>query len=94
MSIIFVPKNKDSYANVPARSVLAKKPRTNYNSISERDLKRIVCLRAMNVSYNNIAKLIHRSANTCAWHVHDKMLFIEINQLQQKLINDIMEEEE
>mgnify|MGYP003634639518 FL=1 len=93
MSIIFVPKIKDSYANVPARSVLAKKPKTNYNSISERDLKRIVCLRAMNVSYNNIAKLIHRSANTCAWHVHDKMLFIEINQLQQKLINDIMEEE-
>ena len=94
MSIVFVPKIKDSYANVPARSVLAKKPKTNYNSISERDLKRIVCLRAMNVSYNNIAKLIHRSANTCAWHVHDKMLFIEINQLQQKLINDIMEEEE
>ena len=94
MSIIFVPKIKDSYANVPARSVLAKKPKTNYNSISERDLKRIVCLRAMNVSYNNIAKLIHRSANTCAWHVHDKMLFIEINQIQQKLINDIMEEEE
>lgn len=94
MSIIFVPKIKDSYENVPARSVLAKKPRTNYNSISERDLKRIVCLRAMNVSYNNIAKLIHRSANTCAWHVHDKMLFIEINQLQQKLINDIMEEDE
>jgi hypothetical protein len=94
MSIIFVPKIKDSYANVPARSVLAKKPKTNYNSISERDLKRIVCLRAMNVSYNNIAKLIHRSANTCAWHVHDKMLFIEINQLQQKLINDIMEEDE
>ena len=94
MSIIFVPKIKDSYANVPARSVLAKEPKTNYNSISERDLKRIVCLRAMNVSYNNIAKLIHRSANTCAWHVHDKMLFIEINQLQQKLINDIMEEDE
>ena len=94
MSIIFVPKIKDSYANVPARSVLAKKPKTNYNSISERDLKRIVCLRAMNVSYNNIAKLIHRSANTCAWHVHDKMLFVEINQIQQKLINDIMEEEE
>ena len=94
MSIIFVPKIKDSYANVPARSVLAKKPKTNYNSISERDLKRIVCLRAMNVSYNNIAKLIHRSANTCAWHVHDKMLFIEINQIQQKLINDIMEEDE
>jgi hypothetical protein len=93
MSIIFVPKIKDSYANVPARSVLAKKPKTNYNSISERDLKRIVCLRAMNVSYNNIAKLIHRSANTCAWHVHDKMLFIEINQIQQKLINDIMEED-
>jgi len=93
MSIVFVPKIKDSYANVPARSVLAKKPKTNYNSISERDLKRIVCLRAMNVSYNNIAKLIHRSANTCAWHVHAKMLFIEINQIQQKLINDIMEEE-
>jgi hypothetical protein len=46
------------------------------------------------VSYNNIAKLIHRSSNTIAWHVHDKMLFVEINQLQQKLINDIMEEDE
>ncbi len=92
MSIIFKPKIKDNYAGLVAASVLAKKPRTNYNSISDADLHRIVCLRAMNVSYNNIAKLIRRSANTCAWHVHDKMLFIEINQLQQKLISEIMEE--
>lgn len=92
MSIVFVPKIKESY-NVPTKSVLAKQPRTNYNPITELDLLRIVKLRAMNVSYNNIAKLIHRSSNTCAWHVHDKMLFIEINQLQQKLISEIMEEE-
>jgi hypothetical protein len=93
MSIIFKPKIKESY-NVPAKSVLAKQPRTNYNPITELDLLRIVKLRAMNVSYNNIAKLLHRSSNTCAWHVHEKMLMIAINQRQQKLINDIMEEEE
>ncbi len=89
MSIIFVPKIKESY-NVPAKSVLAKQPRTNYNPISELDLKRIVCLRAMNVSYNNIAKLIHRSSNTIAWHVHDKMLFVEINERKKKQIEEAM----
>ena len=91
MSIVFKPKIKASYASVPAASVVAKQPKTAYNPISDQDIERIINLRAMNMSYDKIAKLIHRSPNTCAWHVHNRSLFIDVNQRQQKLINDIME---
>ena len=91
MSIVFKPKIKDVFSNVVTRSVLAKRPRTNYNPVSPDDLERIVKLRAMNISYRKIAALLKRSDTTCMWHVHDKMLFIEINKLQKKLISEIME---
>ena len=89
MSLVFKPKIKESY-NVPAKSVLAKRPLSTSNPITEADLARIVKLRALNVSYNDIAKLIRRSANTCAFHVHDKMLFIEINKRQKRMIAEVM----
>ena len=89
MSIVFKPKIKESY-NAPAKSVLAKRPLSNSNPITEVDLARIVKLRALNVSYNDIAKLIHRSANTCAYHVHDKMLFVEINERKKIMIAEAM----
>ena len=72
MSLVFKPKIKESY-NVPAKSVLAKRPLSTSNPITEVDLARIV-----------------RSANTCAFHVHDKMLFIEINKRQKRMIAEVM----
>ena len=89
MSLVFKPKIKGSY-NTPAKSVLAKRPLSNSNPITEVDLSPIVKLRALNVSYNDIAKLIHRSPNTCAYHVHDKMLFVEINERKKKMIAEAM----
>ena len=89
MSLVFKPKIKESY-NVPAKSVLAKRPLSNSNPITEADLARIVKLRSFNVSYNDIAKLIRRSANTCAFHVHDKMLFVEINERKKRMIAEVM----
>ena len=93
MSLVFKPKIKESY-NVPAKSVLAKRPLSTSNPITEADLARIVKLRALNVSYNDIAKLIRRSANTCAFHVHDKMLFVEINERKKKQIEEVMSDEQ
>ena len=49
MSLVFKPKIKESY-NVPAKSVLAKRPLSTSNPITEADLARIVKLRALNVS--------------------------------------------
>ena len=89
MSLVFKPKIRDTYS-VPARTVIEKRPLSTSNPITEVDLARIVKLRALNVSYNDIAKLIRRSANTCAFHVHDKMLFIEINKRQKRMIAEVM----
>ena len=89
MSLVFKPKIRDTYS-VPARTVIEKRPLSTSNPITEADLARIVKLRAFNVSYNDIAKLIRRSANTCAFHVHDKMLFIEINKRQKRMIAEVM----
>jgi len=38
--------------------------------------------------------LIRRSANTCAFHVHDKMLFVEINERKKKQIEEAMSDEQ
>jgi hypothetical protein len=89
MSLVFKPKIRDTY-RVPARTVIEKRPLSTSNPITEVDLARIVKLRALNVSYNDIAKLIRRSANTCAFHVHDKMLFVEINERKKKQIEEAM----
>jgi hypothetical protein len=89
MSLVFKPKIRDTY-RVPARTVIEKRPLSTSNPITEVDLARIVKLRALNVSYNDIAKLIRRSANTCAFHVHDKMLFVEINERKKKQIEEVM----
>lgn len=89
MSLVFKPKIRDTYS-VPARTVIEKRPLSTSNPITEVDLARIVKLRALNVSYNDIAKLIRRSANTCAFHVHDKMLFVEINERKKKQIEEVM----
>jgi hypothetical protein len=89
MSLVFKPKIRDTYS-VPARTVIEKRPLSTSNPITEADLARIVKLRALNVSYNDIAKLIRRSANTCAFHVHDKMLFVEINERKKKQIEEAM----
>jgi hypothetical protein len=93
MSLVFKPKIRDTYS-VPARTVIEKRPLSTSNPITEVDLARIVKLRALNVSYNDIAKLIRRSANTCAFHVHDKMLFVEINERKKKQIEEAMSDEQ
>ena len=48
-SLVFVPKIKDSYR--PCELNLDKNPTFIYNPWSAKDLKRLVRLRAMNVSF-------------------------------------------
>ena len=91
-SLVFVPKIKDSYR--PCELNLDKNPTFIYNPWSAKDLKRLVRLRAMNVSHIKIGSMLKRSASSCGYVVHGYKLGIEINQLKKKLINDIMESDE
>ena len=44
----------------------------------------------MNISYNNIAKLLKRSPAYLGWVVHDKSLRMQIRTIQKKIIEEIM----
>jgi hypothetical protein len=75
---------------VVTKSSLAKEPKTDYNPWSPADIERLIQLRGVNISYNNIGKLLGRSPATCAWTVCDKLLRSEIKDVQKKLIEEIM----
>jgi|TARA_R110000751_G_scaffold44254_2_gene101386 hypothetical protein len=102
MSLLFKPKIKESYVDlvpesrkryvegVLTKSILAKKPKTDYNPWSPADIERLIQLRGANISYNNIGKLLKRSPASCGWTVHDRMLRLEIRIIQKKLIEEIM----
>jgi len=91
VSILFKPKfSVDFIPPAPTKSMIAKKPKTDASPWSIDDLTRLVLLRAMNVSYKKIGKLLHRSPATCAWMVHDRMLGEEIKEIQGSLIEGIM----
>jgi|TARA_B110000908_G_scaffold106383_1_gene125226 uncharacterized iron-regulated protein len=102
MSILFKPKIKESYEYlVPesrktytegkiTKTILDKKPKTEYNPLSSIDIERLIQLRGANISYNNIAKLLKRSPAYLGWVVHDKSLRMQIRTIQKKIIEEIM----
>jgi hypothetical protein len=91
MSLVFKPKLPAGYVRgTPTKSTRLKRPKTNGSPWTPQDVERLLELRVIGVSYNDIGKLLKRSPATCTWIVHDRDLGLTINNLRNTTIADIM----
>jgi hypothetical protein len=77
---------KNCTEGVLTKSMIAKKPRTNGKPFGPVEIYDLVFLRAINMSYNDIAKRLHRSPATLSWMVCSKGLASEIEELRNHII--------
>ena len=88
MSIVFKPKFPEGFVlpepPEPARS------RTNNSPLSDEEMTRLILLRAMNIPFNAIGKLMKKANGTCCFMVRENELEDQIRQVQGRLIADIM----
>jgi hypothetical protein len=87
MSIVFKPKFPNRFIPpVSAIPKLNKEPKTNGKPFGPVEINDLVFLRAINMSYNDIAKRLHRSPATLAWVVCDRGLSSQIEGSREHLI--------
>jgi hypothetical protein len=90
MSLVFKPKFPPNLA--PTKSMIAKAPKTNGNPFGPVEINDLIYLRAINMSYNNIGKRLHRSPATLAWVVCDKDLSWQIKKVREHIISEYTSE--
>ena len=79
---------KSCTEGVLTKSMIAKKPKTNGKPFGPVEINDLVFLRAINMSYNDIAKRLHRSPATLSWMVCGKGLSSQIKKMRDNLIDD------
>mgnify|MGYP003997495877 FL=1 len=93
MSIVFVPKIPYGFREVVAKPKVTDAQR-EYNSWSTKELRQLVELRAIGVSYKKCGELLHRGKGGCAVvmckYGHSKLARAR----QEVLIQAIMDEVE
>ena len=86
MSLSFKPKIPDKF-NLPDK---IKKKANKRVEWSKADIKRLVHLRAMHISYRDCEIMLNRTRGSCAMLIHTTGSLVEINQLRKQLIDNIM----
>tara|TARA_R110002167_G_scaffold362871_1_gene582468 strand:- start:453 stop:731 length:279 start_codon:yes stop_codon:yes gene_type:complete len=86
MSLSFKPKIPDKF-NLPEK---IKKKANKRVEWSKADIKRLVQLRAMHISYIDCEVMLNRTRGSCAMLIHTTGSLVEINQLRKQLIDNIM----
>ena len=86
MSLSFKPKIPDKF-NLPEK---IKKKANKRVEWSKADIKRLVQLRAMHISYMDCEVMLNRTRGSCAMLIHTTGALVEINQLRKQLIDNIM----
>jgi len=97
VSIVFVPKIAYSFnavkpTNVPIIMVkpLSEAALREYNSWSVKELTIMVSLRAIGMSYRNIARHIHRSHDACALAFHRNDLKEIYQGIRAELVAEVL----
>jgi hypothetical protein len=91
MSIVFKPKINFSFGSSKAGPVTKNVPREKWHW-STKELKRVVSLRAIGVSYKDCAKLIDRSQGAIVAAVDTNNLYSAIAKEKEGLIITIMKD--
>jgi hypothetical protein len=94
MSIVFVPKIAFSFDALRTTDVTRKptspKALRQYNSWTDRDLTLLVNLKAIGMSYRNIAKTLHKSQDSCSVAMSRNELQSTYKDIQAKMVTEIM----
>ena len=88
MSIVFTPK-------IPLDLILPVliepvRSRLNNSPWSEEDMTRLIMLRAMNIPFGTIGKMLKKANGTCCFMVRENELEGKIKEIQESLIESIM----
>ena len=86
MNLSFKPKIPDKF-KLPEK---IKKKANKRLEGSKEDIKRLVQLRAMHISYIDCEVMLNRTKGSCAMVIHTTGALVEINQLRKQLIDNIM----
>ena len=86
MSLSFKPKIPDKF-NLPDK---IKKKANKRVEWSKADIKRLIQLRAMHISYRDCEIMLNRTRGSCAMLIHTTGALVEVNQLRKQLIDNIM----
>lgn len=88
MSLIFKPKIADKYKESSTGDIYRPiKKRVTWNKA---EIDKLIALRAMHVSYTECEKLLNRTQGSCAVKLHFTGALAEVEALRNKLISDIM----
>jgi len=94
MSIVFIPKIAFSFDALKPAEVRGKptspKALRQYNSWTDKDLTLLVNLKAVGMSYRNIAKVLHKSQDSCSVAMSRNELQSAYKDIQAKLVAEIM----
>jgi hypothetical protein len=94
MSLIFKPKIAFSFDALRTNSVTRKptspKALRQYNSWTDKDLTLLVNLKAVGMPYRNIARVLHKSQDSCSIAMSRNELQSAYKDIQAKLVAEIM----
>ena len=94
MSIVFIPKIAFSFDLLKPTNVTGKpkspKALRQYNSWTDKDLTLLVNLKSVGMSYRNIAKILHKSQDSCSVAMSRNELQSAYKDIQAKLVAEIM----
>jgi len=89
MSLIFKPK-------IPLDLILPVliepvRSRLNNSPWSDKDMTRLILLRAMNIPFGTIGKMLKKANGTCCFMVRENELEDQIKEIHERLIASIMD---
>tara|TARA_R110000868_G_scaffold61189_14_gene186089 strand:- start:1001 stop:1300 length:300 start_codon:yes stop_codon:yes gene_type:complete len=89
MSLVFKPKIRA--ALILPVPIEPPRSRLNNSPLSEEDMTRLIMLRAINIPFSTIGKLLKKANGTCCFMVRENELEGKIKELQERLIESIMD---
>jgi len=93
MSLLFKPKINFSFGSGTLSNVKVKTVHRELNPWSSKELKQLVELKALGLTYATMAPILKRSANSCGVTISEKKLISKYKQRRIELIEAVMRDD-
>ena len=90
MSLLFKPKINFSFGSGTLSNVKVKTVHRELNPWSSKELKQLVELKALGLTYATIAPILGRSANNCGVTISEKKLIPKYKKRRLEMIREVM----
>ena len=94
MSLIFKPKIKFSFGAGKLSSVKTKNVPRELNPWTNKELNKLVELKALGLTYTAIGPILNRSPNSCGVAISDKNLISKYKKRRLELITEVMRDKD